>query len=53
MKDRDWEVSKEITVSKYCKHQDRWITVSNNPLKNECERCFEYYIESQTKDKIA
>ena len=52
MKDRDWEVKQEITVTRYCKHQNRLLTVSNIPHKNECERCFEYYIESEEKSKL-
>ena len=53
MKDRDFEETKEITITKFCKHQKRLITVSNNPHKNECERCFEYYIEQEDKSKLA
>lgn len=39
--------AQEITVSRYCPHQMRVLTVSTDPFKNECERCYDKLLEER------
>ena len=44
---------KELTAKVDCPHLHRYITISSNPLKNECERCYEKYIQEKTTTRLA
>ena len=53
MVDKEFELTtQEITVQKFCIHQNRFITISTDPFRNECERCYEKYLEDQ-KERLA
>lgn len=43
----------EITIKRHCPHQNRDIVVSTNPLRNECERCYQHYVEENDKQRLA
>jgi len=43
-----------FSISKYCKHKNKWITVKGGELKHECDECvndiLSYYVNKRKDD---